>query len=297
MIGIAQFKKNPHSLFKNNLWRIGLFTLINAVLFWTQQVELKSLLIYSLPILLLSTSSTVPTLSGLALGMGIYWFQQGVSSLDFVYIAAALIFTFPISGLYHCCSHMSLRPVWLNRFFGEITGLWHTSSLDEWSVIHAYHHRYADDIENDPHPPNGLPFFKYSSEMGKNIGRIFFKHYMQEHGQGPESVKNLKALSRSIFVRQVILTTFWFLAIGPHAFAFAFATNVVFKKWHWAWFNWVTHIKSGNKFTILNHDSGFYKIINFISFNLYYHGNHHLRPGLFNPKSMPSKNSAQETAA
>jgi len=293
MIGIQQFKKDPLYLFKNNLLRIGLFFSFNIFLWnWFETTEVQ-LAIYALPILLLSTAGTLPTAAGLIIGFATHWYQFGFFSLDLFFIAAGLLLTFPVTGLYHSCSHLSLRPRWLNRFFGEITGLWHNSSLDEWSIIHAYHHRYADDNENDPHPPNGQAFFRYISGMGKAIGRSFGKHYLAEHGTGPQQTNDLKRLSRSILVRQITVSLFWFLLLGPQAFVFFYATNIVFKKWHYAWFNWATHVKEGSEVKILNQKNGLYKVVNFLSFNLYYHENHHLRPGLFNPKSL--KNSQTET--
>lgn len=297
MIGIANFKKDPQYLFKTNLLRTVLFLSLNIGLFSFFKMSWSLLAFYFVPIFLLATAGTLPTALGLGIGFALYWYQTPPSAVDFFFVLAAILITFPVTGLYHCCSHLSMKPRWLNRFFGEITGLWHNSSLDEWSIIHAYHHRYADDKENDPHPPDGKPFFQYISGMGKAIGQSFGKHYLSEHGSGPQQLHNLKRLSRSIFVRQVIISLFWFLALGPQAYVFLYATNIVFKKWHYAWFNWATHVKENGRDLILNKHKGLYTAVNFLSFNLYYHENHHLRPGLFNPKSLKREISGNENVA
>ncbi len=296
MIGFAHFKKDPRYLLKNNLLRIICFLSINLYLWMRLEISWQQITFYSISIFLLSMAGTLPTALGMFIGFALHWYQFNVSANDFVLIAAGILMTFPVTGLYHCCSHESIKPRWLNRFFGELTGTWHNSSLDEWSIIHAYHHRYADDNENDPHPPNGQAFFQYISGMGKTIARTFGKHYLTEHGQGSRQVKDLKRISWSIMIRQITVSSFWFLALGPQAFVFLYGSNIVFKKWHYAWFNWATHVKQDNKVMILNKSKGFYQIVNFLTFNLYYHENHHLRPGLFNPKTLKKSEKIEQVA-
>jgi fatty acid desaturase len=68
-----------------------------------------------------------------------------------------------------------------------------------------------------------------------------------------------------------------------------YAVNIVFKKLHYAWFNWSTHQMQDEKIQTQNLNTGIYKFINAISFNLYYHHNHHTYPNLMNPKRVPAQ--------
>ncbi len=300
MLGYPQFKKDSRYLIKNNLLRISLIAgaiFACAILFKT---DLQELALYFVPILLVSMASTKTTGTGLVLGAVILFFQQRTFSPHYLfYASAAVIITFPLTALYHGASHLSLRPRWLNRMIGEMIGFWHMSSLDEWSIIHAFHHTYSDDLENDPHPPAGQSFIQFTKNTAKNIGASFAKHFIKSHGV--ESLMNLKVVSKLILARQVLLSILWFQLLGPELYIYFFAVNIVFKKVHYAWFNWVTHITINGKVEVVNLDSGLYWFVNRISFNLYNHGSHHLRPGVLKPQAtvekLPADHSSRQKTA
>jgi stearoyl-CoA desaturase (delta-9 desaturase) len=178
---------------------------------------------------------------------------------------------------------------------GEAVGLWHMSSLDEWSIIHAFHHAHSDDPEKDPHPPAGLTFVQFVRVTAQTIGARFGRHFVAVHG--PDSLKFLKKTGLTSLLRQILASTFWFLLLGPELYIFLFATNIVFKKLHYAWFNWATHVGTpSGSVEVRNLNHGLYRFINLIAFNLYYHGSHHLRPQAFKPRPAPETKAPAHAA-
>lgn len=283
MVGYLAFKKDSKYLIKNNLLRILILILAVSILFFFRGFE-KQELLFIVPIILLSFNAVWTTaLGGFAAVLILTSRGHIPGALELlVFPSLAILLTFPLTGLYHCASHESMRPRWLNRWLGELIGLLHMSSLDEWAIIHTFHHAHADDLEKDPHPPAGQGFFQFMRNTAKNIGKCFGRHFVKIHGI--ESLPNLIKASRMARLRQLLLSLFWFLLLGPVLYTYLFAVNIIFKKFHYAWFNWSTHIKVGEEVQIVNLNEGLYRVINFITFNLYCHRGHHNNPVLFRPK-------------
>lgn len=296
MIGFGKFKADKYYLLKNNVLRISLLLTVIFFLLMQKDFDGKMLAFFVIPILLISKATVMMTLFGGSAGLAIL-LSQGLhfSWEHLAYVLAAIVTTFPVTGLYHSCAHNAFKPKWLNRFLGEVTGLWHMSSIDEWATIHAFHHNHADDLELDPHPPAGMSFFKYLGTMGGTILVRFVEHYLRIHGS--ENRTAIKHISRSIMARQFLLSLMWFLVLEPELFVFLFAPNIVFKKLHYVWFNWATHIKDSSGFSVMNLDKGIYRIINLISLNLYYHSNHHNFPKLISPKNIGARIKAESKHA
>jgi membrane protein required for beta-lactamase induction len=125
--------------------------------------------------------------------------------------------------------------------------------------------------------------------MRQTISTVLANYYFGLWGKNEESLKNLKELGLESKVATFLKVVFWYLILGPQLFAFLFVFSAAFKMAHYAWFNYATHIYSDAGTTIVNLDFGFYKFVNFVSFGLYYHKNHHLRPDLFNPGKLAAK--------
>jgi fatty-acid desaturase len=264
---------------------------VNAILFTLSPISLQQVLLYVIPMMFMSTIGTLTTGFGLLLAAGIHTYQSGFEPWHLFYVLAAFLITFPVTSIYHSSAHQSFGPK-LSRFIGEICGLIHVSNMDEWSITHHYHHRHADDPVRDPHPPMGKTFIEFASTTGKTIGKALLFHYMEVHGKSEENIRLLQRGRYLGMLRQNLLTLFWFLALGPTAFIYLIGANIVFKKVHYAWLNWATHAREGQP-AILNETKGLYILVNALSFNLYYHKNHHLRPSLYNPK-FPEKTSPSE---
>ncbi len=292
MIGFRKFKEDSEYLIKNNMTRIFALVIANALLLYFTSLHYHFLLF--LPSLyLISKNSVAATAAGGLLGASILGFWAGLPDLTAaISIITAVILTFPITALYHCASHKAFRPRWLNRLLGEIIGLWHMSSIDEWSIIHSFHHTHSDHPEHDPHPPSSLGFVEFTKTTASTIMTSFGKHFVSVHG--PESLQILKKVSRLSKIRQILMSTFWFLLLGPEIYIYFFTTNIVFKKLHYAWFNWATHKKVGNEIHVINQNQGIYRLINAISLNLYNHGSHHLKPTAIRPKHSPAPMVSQK---
>jgi hypothetical protein len=114
--------------------------------------------------------------------------------------------------------------------------------------------------------------------MRQTISTVLANYYFGLWGKNEESLKNLKELGLESKVATFLKVVFWYLILGPQLFAFLFVFSAAFKMAHYAWFNYATHVYSEGSTTIVNLDFGFYKFVNFVSFGLYYHKNHHLRP-------------------
>lgn len=288
MIGVISFKKDPYSILKSTLMRVPflLAALVGAFL-WADPTW-QSLALYSVPMVLLTMNGAGSMLLGLFLGMGIVIYDQGVSSSDVVYAVAAILITFPVTSLYHSASHLSLRPRFMNRLVGEAFGFFHNMGIDIWSVTHHYHHKHTDIPGLDPHPIQGQGFWEFAKVTGRTLTEAFSLHYFKCHSRTPKTERAHKLMLLNFVVRNPLVTLIWFLALGPRGFVYFYVVNLVFKRFHYAWFNWVTHRKKDDNVETENLSGGAYRFINAISFNLYYHHNHHKYPNLMNPKKVPA---------
>jgi fatty acid desaturase len=288
MLGVASFKKDPHSLLKISLVRVPFYLAAIALCFYWKDPSWKSIAMYSIPMLSLTANGTGLMLLGLLMGIGLVTYDQGFALIDLAYMAGAFLITFPVTSLYHSAAHLSLRPRFLNRWVGELLSLWHNVGIDIWSVTHHYHHLHTDVVGLDPHPSEGQKFWDFAKAGGKTFPEAFKLHFFRCHPTSPRSLRAYKLIVLNFIVRSPLATLLWFVLLGPTAFVYFYAVNVVFKKFHYAWFNWATHQKQNDKIQTQNLDHGFYKFINSISFNLYYHHNHHTYPNLMNPKKVPA---------
>ncbi|WP_413576682.1 fatty acid desaturase [Bdellovibrio sp. HCB290] len=294
MVGLKQYKQDPHWLLKTTIVRTVTFLPILAACLYYFQPSIETLALYSLPILLLTLAGSWQMFSGLALGAAIATYDKGFAATDLLWILAGLLVTFPTSSIMHSAAHGSYRPRFLNRFLGEVMGFWHNLSIDIWAVVHFYHHKHTDIPNLDPHPALGHTYMGFLDASGKSFGAAFTHHFFDCHGKGDKAMRAFQLTILNFKVRSPIVSLIWFLLLGPKAFVFFYGTNIVFKRYHYAWFNWATHRKTGDEVQVLNLNHGIYKFVNLISWNLYYHGNHHLYPFLINPKNLPQQAKIKE---
>ncbi len=224
----------------------------------------------------------------LAMVAGLYsavvcFLDFGFDAGNLLWIPAALFITLIASAFIHNAAHSSFRPRWLNRVVGETMGVFQLVAFPSWVIVHILHHRDSDDPVLDPHPPLDKPYWEYLMTMRQNIITVFSNYYFKLWGANAESIRNLKTMGRLAQIALFVQSVFWFLLLGPQVFAYFFVVSVVFKMAHFAWFNHATHVHTPEGTVIANLDKGFYKVINFVSFGLYFHKNHHERPHLFDP--------------
>lgn len=186
----------------------------------------------------------------------------------------------------HNATHKSWpRPV--NRLVGELCGVWVLTRFASWEVVHQRHHQYSDNPERDPHPvvPN---FWKYALNTIVNVESQLQQAYYDAHGDTPESRRYERLRAVVSFGVGMMLIWTWLMFWGPAFFFGVFLPAAVLGGLHVIHFNWSTHngFSPTQDFRPVNLDHGVYWLGNRIFFGIYYHANHHRRPGLFNPRFM-----------
>ncbi len=189
----------------------------------------------------------------------------------------------------HNATHDSFPARWLNWCAGQLAGLHQLWGFMGWKLIHLVHHQYSDNHVMDPHPPKDLSFWQFT--------RIMFLHSSAKISERYREHWGLSAKTR--FLHGAVLVTFtvmaacnlllWYLLLGPVGFLFFYVPSYVVNHLLFAHINYYAHPKEEDGSTRpgnLDHNA-YYKIANALWCGIYYHGNHHRKPQLFNPKRMP----------
>lgn len=90
------------------------------------------------------------------------------------------------SGI-HNATHRNLTPFWLNPIAGELFATQQAYGFIGYKTAHLIHHCYPDDPELDPHPPDGLPFWKFLLGMKKTMMRCLNRFYFAQFGDTPKT--------------------------------------------------------------------------------------------------------------
>ena len=210
----------------------------------------------------------------------------------------AFIFGLQVPVALHNAVHFNIRPKFLNEFVGEICGFFVLFGMAPFRISHVLHHANSDDEELDPHPPMGKSFFYFLATTQLNTIRVISNQYFSIHGKSRKTL-TIMGLQMPVYYIGLFARLFiWWKILGATYFvAFfvpAYFTNLVV----FAHINWATHqtLPSGEVVIVnLNHNL-YYKIVNFIGAGAYYHLNHHLKPGLYDPSTMEAPKASQKTA-
>lgn len=286
---LSNFKKNKKYLNKYYYIVISVLSVLDFLIWYINPPDLNIGLLFIPAFGLLIIPNIYFIISGWLYALIVCLAQTGFSMLYVLEILLAVVCTFTATAFLHNASHSTMKPSWLNRVVGEVMALFQLVGLPDWTIIHILHHQHPDDPKLDPHPPLDKSYWQFLLGMRKSIAKVLGTYYCQLWGNNQESVNNLKMLGNQIKLTSLLKILFWYLLFGPQTFTFFFAFSFVFKTLHYAWFNYATHLFTQNGVSIINLNQGFYKFINFVAFGLYYHKNHHLRPGLFNPSKLISK--------
>ena len=282
----SNYRTNKRYLNQYYIAIIGLLAVTNGVLYFFQAFDWESFLLFLPAVVLL----TIPNISIVVIAW-FYTILLCVFRSDFdvfylAYIPLAVFVTFTASAILHSASHSSIRPRWLGRISGELVGLWQLNGFPLWVISHILHHQHSDDPVLDPHPPMDKSYWRFLVGMRESVLTVTVNHYFSLWGKNEESIRNLKELALESKVAVFLQVIFWYQVLGPQIFTFFFVFAVAFKMAHYAWFNYATHVHTKDGTIIVNLDQGLYKIVNFFGFGLYYHKNHHLKPGLFDPRKL-----------
>jgi fatty-acid desaturase len=199
----------------------------------------------------------------------------------------------------HNATHGSFRPRWLNRVIGEITGHHQLYGFLGWRTSHIIHHRYPDDPDRDPHPSLHLCYSEFSKRMRTSLSRVLTKNYFDVWPNDRKHRRIWKLKNFCGFGGMLMRLAFWYLLLGPSLFVFLYLPSYAFNYFFFTHFNYFTHRPSPTKngtFEVHNLDHGpYYTIMNLTHFGIYFHKNHHVKPFLFNPRSLDRK--AKESSA
>lgn len=190
----------------------------------------------------------------------------------------------------HNASHGSFPNKWLNEICGHLAGFHQLWGFMGWKLIHLVHHHYSDNDEMDPHAPSGMGFWEFSKVMFIKSSRLITKRYQDHWGNGTRT-QLLQKATVILFIALVTTNlTAWLLLIGPVGMVFFYIPSYIANHMLFVDINYTAHPKNPQTgiTAAANLDNNlYYKIANFCWFGIYYHGNHHRKPLLFNPKYMP----------
>jgi stearoyl-CoA desaturase (delta-9 desaturase) len=192
--------------------------------------------------------------------------------------------------LAHVFVHNATHKAWpraINRLVGELCGVWVVTRFASWEVIHQRHHANSDDPELDPHPV--IPsFWAYALKTVGSVEMALQKTYYDCFGDTAENRRYEKLRAVVSFLTAVLLVWTLVTFLGVSVFVYLFLPAAVLGGLFIIHFNWSTHngFSPDHDFRPVNLDHGLYWWGNRLFFGIYYHANHHRRPGLFNPRTM-----------
>lgn len=196
----------------------------------------------------------------------------------------------------HNATHGSFSTPALNWCAGQLAGLHQLWGFMGWKLIHLVHHQYSDDEHMDPHPPKALSFWQFTRIMFLYSSAKITERYREHWGTGARTRmlhKILLAVFLGLAATNLLL---WYLLLGPVGFLFFYVPSYITNHLLFAHINYYAHPKDEAGMTApgnLDHNL-YYNLANALWFGIYYHGNHHRKPMLFNPKYMPAPRRAPE---
>ena len=218
------------------------------------------------------------------------------STLDSISVSSIVLSV--IAGLYvgiwsnvliHNASHQMIKPRWLNRLVGELTGLQVLSGFPGFAVLHMEHHIHSDDHDLDPHPNlPGQTFWQYIDGTRQRLRQTFSRMYQQTWKNHPEYWGSWKKVKWLLPLNRFLRAAFLLLLLGPREFTFFFITSHVTTQLAFAVINYYSHERQPQGHVeIKNLDHNWiYWILNRGFAGAFYHRNHHLNPKLFNPMNL-----------
>jgi stearoyl-CoA desaturase (delta-9 desaturase) len=196
----------------------------------------------------------------------------------------------------HNASHGSFPTRPLNWMAGQLAGMHQLWGFMGWKLIHLVHHQYSDDAHFDTHPPKGMTFWQFSRNMFLYSSKKISERYREHWGMSVRTKwlhRNLLFIFMGMAAANLL---FWYFLMGPAGFWFCYVPSYVTNHLLFCHINYYAHPKDEAGATApgnLDHNL-YYNLANALWSGIYYHGNHHRRPLLFNPKKMPASPRVRE---
>lgn len=190
----------------------------------------------------------------------------------------------------HNATHHSFPNKWLNELCGYVAGMHQLWGFTGWRLIHLVHHQYSDQAGMDPHPPKGFGFWKFAQVMFLHSSAKISERYREHWGMSLRTRtlhRGVLALFGGLVIANLL---FWFLLLGPMGFALFYLPSYIANHLLFVDINYSAHPvdeSTGETRPANLDDTLYHKIANALWCGIYYHGNHHRKPLLFNPKHMP----------
>jgi fatty acid desaturase len=183
----------------------------------------------------------------------------------------------------HNASHEQFRPRWLNRPLGELMCWALRTNLMGWTLVHGYHHRYADDPERDPHSPGRMTFWPYANQMGRASYLYLDARHREAHGL-PAAYYLLPGIAG--LVSFALMPLSWLMLLGPTAFAAIWLPILCAGWWLFTVINFHTHPigADGHNHAVDLDGRGWHKAVNRIGFGVLHHAVHHRHAYAFDPR-------------
>jgi stearoyl-CoA desaturase (delta-9 desaturase) len=183
----------------------------------------------------------------------------------------------------HNATHGNL-PRLVNRLIGELAGLFIVVRYASWDIVHMRHHQYSDHATKDPHPAYPSYFLSFWRSVTTVEQQLMQHYYDTWGGDTPENRAREALRAKVSYGANIFLLIAWHLMLGPGLFWLVFIPANILGAMFIGHFNWSTHNgERKNNFRPVNLNHGYYWLGNRIFFGIYFHANHHKRPGLFNP--------------
>lgn len=216
-----------------------------------------------------------------------------VQSDAFTIEAAALVPIGVLAGtisaaLMHNAAHSNFRFRVVNRFWGEVCGLFQLTGFAGWSVSHFIHHAAPDNPEKDAHAPGDMRFGEYVNAMGHMMKKTVSDKYFISFGENRHSKATWALVSALLPAVRYTRILFILALLGPVGFVFLYVPFKIANTMIYGDFNYRTHRPNGGGgYEVLNLDhNAWFKFLNAISIGSYYHKNHHRNPNVFNPRNI-----------
>lgn len=208
-------------------------------------------------------------------------------------IPIALIFGCLVASFLHNTCHQNVPNKWLNRLIGEFCGAWVLYGFSNFIMIHFLHHQHSDK-ELDPVNPKGMSFFVFLSAPMRYMIGTAKKWLRLKHGDHHNYESTMSAQIIVFHLNLVLKLVMWHSIFGTTGFLTFYLPSLLANYGILAHINYVCHrdLENGEvEIVNLNHNF-YYKFANLITFGGYFHKNHHLKMGLFNPMRLGKSDTA-----
>ena len=190
----------------------------------------------------------------------------------------------------HNASHGSFKNKYVNAACGYIAGIHQLWGFMGWKLIHLFHHMYSDQVDMDTHPPKGMTFWQFARSMFLYSSASISKRYREQWGHGLKTRVMHKTVLVVFLAMAASNLLFWYLLLGPEGFLFFYIPSYVANYLVYVDINYSAHPAdpaTGDTAAANLNETLYHKLANKLWFGIYFHGNHHRKPMLFNPRHMP----------